>query len=120
MLPLWIIDITDKSNRRDAFQRLVGEIDHVYIPKNESGSDVACDDNPESSGAAMGDSSNKSGVEEKIVNAYESQVPKKSTTEKSAIEVLDEAEKEEAARNAIIKGDYWYYNSYELDTFFED
>lgn len=120
MLPLWIIDITDKSNRRDAFQRLVGEIDHVYIPKNESGSDVACDDNPESSGAATGDSSNESSVEKKRVNAYESQVPKSSTTEKSAIEVLDEAEKEEAARNAIIKGDYWYYNSYELDTFFED
>lgn len=121
MLPLWIIDITDKSNRRDAFQRLVGEINHVYIPKNESGSDVACDDSSESSGAATeGDSKRESSGEIKTVNALELKEPKTAKTEKSAIEVLDEAKKEEAARNAIIKGYYWYYNAYELSSYFDD
>ena len=31
MLPLWIIDLRAKSNRRDFFESLVGKIDHVYI-----------------------------------------------------------------------------------------
>lgn len=34
MLPLWIIDITSKSERRDAFQRLVAQIEHVRMPSS--------------------------------------------------------------------------------------
>ena len=31
MLPLWIIDITNQSERQGAFKRLVGRIGHVYM-----------------------------------------------------------------------------------------
>jgi hypothetical protein len=32
MLPLWIIDITEKSSRRDCFVSLVEKIKHVHMP----------------------------------------------------------------------------------------
>ena len=35
MLPLWILDITKQSDRRDKFQELIGQIDHVRMPKDD-------------------------------------------------------------------------------------
>jgi len=114
MLPLWIIDITGKSDRRDAFQRLVGKIDHVHIPtsiiersyskisdKNDSSIDLTSPDH--------------SGVESDIISYAsneETPIQDRTLSEKVAEESRIEAEK-----NARVEGDYWYYTL--LDNPFE-
>ena len=81
MLPLWIIDITSKSERRDAFQRLVAQIEHVRMPKS-----LAADRPAE------------------VVYEAES-VPES----KSQQAFIRDIEREEAESRNFIRGDYWWY-----------
>ena len=81
MLPLWIIDITSKSERRDAFQRLVAQIEHVRMPKRLSADRPA-----------------------EVVYEAES-VPES----KSQQAFIRDIEREEAESRNFIRGDYWWY-----------
>ncbi len=36
MLPLWIIDLRGKSDRRDCFLNLIGQVDHIFIANTSS------------------------------------------------------------------------------------
>jgi hypothetical protein len=115
MLPLWIIDLTQKSDRRDEFQRLVGKIHHTFIPEDIRLSSVRQDTNGQSS------------TEENLVlNALEEHVniageerSAGGVKQRTVAELLESEEREEAARNAIIKGNYWYYSQFDFDEFFD-
>ena len=119
MLPLWIIDITKKSNRRDAFLHLVEKMEHVFIPDalkiqdadGESPIVSFADDKgetmPESGGTSLS-------LSEESGTGGADQMKSRTMEEK-----LDEEEREEAARQAVIRGDYWYYSVFDYDTYFE-
>ena len=108
MLPLWIIDITNKSDRRDAFVHLIGQIDHVLIPKQKRTARTE---------AENGEYHN---IVEDIVNETEQYFLEdtESTAPSIFSDNVDNEEERKAARNARIEGDYWYYNSYELSEYF--
>ena len=128
MLPLWIIDITKKSDRRDAFLHLAGKMEHVFIPnvlKNAhepESPDVADTDTDKSKEfITMGDHQPQTDLS--LSSSITTSEPKKSTSDvassRTVEEKLDEEEREEAARRAIIRGDYWYYSSFDFDDFFQ-
>lgn len=114
MLPLWIIDVTGKSDRREAFQCLLRKIRHVkFCDAMETEQEVsesndlhpASPDQPQKREKAQQLSPNS--------NRSTDTAPDKTTKE-----FVEEAEREEAARNAIIKGNYWLYSSYDYDEYF--
>ena len=108
MLPLWIIDITKQSKRRDAFLRLVGQIEHVYFA-SKSNAKLA--------------HSGKAGEVNNIMdnNADDAEFEVQSVDRKDSLRgrVRNEDERR-AARNAKIKGYYWFYSNYEMSTFFRE
>ena len=132
MLPLWIIDITKKSDRRDAFLHLVGKMEHVFIPDALKNTNLksTCSDIPPAD--ADSDCSPDSIADDKaetptpsdnstIVHTEEIDSNAADSGESRTIEEkLEEEEREKAAREAIICGDYWYYSAFEYETFFAD
>lgn len=98
MLPLWIIDITKKSDRRDAFMRLVGQIDHVFLSRTNY---------------IPGTAGEYHNIKEECDTVFE----RENSSERTDTWFKEE-EKRKAARNARIEGDYWYYSNYELENFF--
>ena len=107
MLPLWIIDITKPSERRDAFLRLVGQIDHVLIKNAKFSDEDKAGDNAE-----YNNNIEDSGSE--TVNEDTQAGPKIFSSENIYSE-----EERIATRNARIEGNYWYYSSYEFDELFD-
>ena len=95
MLPLWIIDITKKSDRRDAFMHLVGQIDPVFISETCVTSEKKSGEYHNIKGEDQIDDSSK------VIDAR-----------------FKDDEKREAARNARVEGNYWYYSCYELENYF--
>ena len=107
MLPLWIIDITKKSERRDAFLRLVEQIDHVYFTesvRNEMAEIAKKDLAKAGNKPTVGDDVDTTCVEGVYYHPFKDEVSSE--------------DKRRAARNSKIVGDYWYYSSYELESFF--
>ncbi len=100
MLPLWIIDI-NQSERRDAFLRLVRQIEHVYVKPAQS----------PSSEETLGEG-DKASVNENV--GTDSVVAAAKTLKE---EIVSE-DRKRATRNAKIKGDYWYYSNYDFNHFF--
>lgn len=98
MLPLWIIDIREKSVRRDAFACLIGQIRHVCMhlehPEEEKAQDAVT-----INAEAIDESKLQPGNE--IVD-FE--------TRRNA-EYLDSRE---ATRRKRIVGDYWLYSQFEF------
>lgn len=117
MLPLWIIDITNQSERRDEFIHLVEQIEHVFISKKNNS--ATCDtqneakssyhsNSQDANGPTQGtgfDSSHEPTVEHPII-----------FSEKNLIS----EEERKATRNAKLKGNYWFYSSYEYNEFFDE
>jgi hypothetical protein len=95
MLPLWIIDLRAQSDRRDNFQRLLGQIDHVY-------SDSVVKEEPDASSSItdVGDEKEKSEGGIAVVS---------SDSSRSIKEQFEEIDKKEALINSRIIGDYWCY-----------
>ncbi len=111
MLPLWIIDITKPSDRRDAFLHLVGQIDHVLIPRpkySAAWSDGAAEYNSE-----RNDDGSNSDTGCYSENDYAVNAPKIFSDDN-----VNSEEERKAARNAKITGNYWYYSSYEFEDSF--
>lgn len=109
MLPLWIIDLREKSNRRDFFESLVGKIDHVYI--NKVNDDSKSNDCPELFNATM-----KENPSENSTLKIGSETSNKVLPEPTIKELLDSIDKQEADRNSVIHGDYWRYSR--MDDYF--
>ena len=102
MLPLWIIDITNKkSDRRGAFLRLVRQIEHVYVKPSQ---DLSCEE--------ASHECEKTSVNENV--GIENQ-PAENTLK---AEIISE-DRKRATRNAKIKGDYWYYSHYDFERLFK-
>lgn len=109
MLPLWIIDITGKSKRRDAFQRLINEIDHVYIPDEIKEFLKDADKAQKQDETEIVDSNNSNSSLVDFGSDVNEDNPKDSA-KKTRKEELEEEEIREAAKKAVIDGDYWYYS----------
>lgn len=127
MLPLWIIDITNQSDRQGTLKGLVGQIEHVHIaplmePKSPNEDDVpdAChqelnssiDTESEDHVAEQEDhndeTSDISSIDEPLLEvAQEAKRVEELTTK----EILEEKDRRAAEKNAIIIGEYWYYTS---------
>ncbi|MBR1563978.1 MAG: hypothetical protein IJ650_01380 [Paludibacteraceae bacterium] len=125
MLPLWIIDITSaESERRRRFLSLLGSIEHVYIDEDtrarvaaeaneegqaESVSSVSADEHTEPPAAT--ESSEKASPGSAIVPLTGTDATP--VAEDQTLEERQEKEaKQLAAKNALIRGDYWYYSSF--------
>lgn len=124
MLPLWIIDITKKSDRRDVFLHLVGKMEHVFIPdalKNTENAETtdAADSTNISPADKKSESVTKSDVTDNILPVEKGMGEADSVRSRTIEEELDEDERENAARQAVIHGDYWYYSAFDHDTYFE-
>ena len=127
MLPLWIIDITTEPSRRGAFERLAGLVDHLYISQFKADGDVPQEEEP--SLVEETPDSDEMSVNAEVVNGEEvlpdttdeddkdaetSTPPPTGKVKRTVEEVVDEEEREKAARNADIQGNYWYYTAIDL------
>ena len=124
MLPLWIIDIREKSVRRDEFQNLLRQIDHVCMPADLQS---ACDcqpmatDNDESISPAGTNPSEIRIADDASIFPDEETAPEKA--KEMLREEIDRHDRHEADRNARIRGSYWYYSLIEpehFNTYFSD
>ncbi len=117
MLPLWIIDVREKSARRDEFQRLLGQIDHVSMADESDCcsshiTDTAgLQDSPDSRHAHAAQDNHASTHGE---NGNAPHTPEKIREE------IDRHDRDEADRNARIDGCYWHYSvidasAYDID-----
>ena len=95
MLPLWIIDLRAKSNRRDFFESLVGKIDHVYIKNTIDSSKL--NENSEQSNAAS-----KEKHSESSSLSFGSETSKETISEPTIKEQLETLDKQEADKNSEI------------------
>lgn len=111
MLPLWIIDITTNRDRREPLVALLRQVEHVHISRNFSvKSDKTNKANP---------ASNQSVQEQEsighdalpLLNRVE--VTEDPSSSLSQQELLDQMERRAAERDAIIKGNYWYYSAFD-------
>ena len=128
MLPLWIIDLTKKSDRRDAFLHLVGKMEHVFIPDALRNTEkVETTDSADSIGATFADDktdlstgstmATESGAT-KIFPHSEEEGSDNSASSRAIEEKVEEEEREKAASRAVITGDYWYYSAFNYDSYF--
>ena len=132
MLPLWILDITKQSVRRDEFQRLVRQIDHVFLePDDDDEMDIDLrdlsfsgldeEDLRELGLIDDGDSDSKETYEAKYEEDSEDDNPQVMVNDSKTIEEqLEEEDKKKAAKNAIIKGNYWYYSNLSYEDYFSE
>lgn len=113
MLPLWIIDITTNSDRRNRFESLIRQIDHVHISDTFT---VVSDDTgkimPESKAESQDSDRPDAEKVSEMINSWENAQEDLSQS-LSQQELLDQLERRSAEKNAIIKGDYWYYSAFD-------
>lgn len=102
MLPLWIIDLREKSNRRDIFEGLVGKIDHVY-PYSK---DICL----KSANSEQLDAAPKEKNSESSNMEFGSEYANDAQIESTLHEQFEAIDKKEADRNSVIVGDYWRYS----------
>jgi len=110
MLPLWIIDVTEKSDRRDYFQKLVGQISHVYIPEG-----VRNNEEPSETDDTGLPKVNSEFKDVDPTQTHRSAIDEDTLTAKEQLEL---EEIKQAQKNAKIEGDYWYYTN--LEGYFSD
>ena len=112
MLPLWIIDISANRDRRETFVSLLERIDHVHISQTyvaagdkHGKANPAADHTPADQQAGFAAQAD----EQLSRNEMMQDDPSQSLSQQ---ELLDQWERRSAEKNAIIKGDYWYYSAF--------
>lgn len=106
MLPLWIIDLREKSSRRDLFESLVRKLDHVKIAEQVAEPSKATGQE-KMSGTLSGEINPEEGD---IKDAFK---PNNLVSLEQGWSVKEQIEAEDrnaAKRNAKIVGDYWLYS----------
>ena len=99
MLPLWIIDLREKSVRRDFFESLVRQIEHVFIRTNENSS---CEEKLDAPNTAQ---------QGKDTEAYGSNVGAECSLDPvSEKDYFEREYRQDSDQNSIIEGDYWWYS----------
>lgn len=109
MLPLWIIDITEKSSRRDCFVSLVGKIEHVHMPSEKSieGEEAVPSDQVQEA---------EEQVASKTISDNNAQQPARISNDvidggdTTLQDELDERDRRLTAKRTTAVGDYWYYS----------
>lgn len=125
MLPLWIIDLRNKeSDRRKIFVDLLGQIDHVFIPKSPKP-----EDKTEEAQETEQKDETKSETQPSIYSTPSSQKVKKvnenvfddteeaEDDEISMMERIDATERKKAKRESYIEGDWWRYTPMDLQDY---
>ena len=117
MLPLWIIDITNQSERRDEFIHLVEQIEHVFISKKNNS--VSCDATSEEKSSYHSNHQEADDTTQvgELNSSHETIVEHPIIAPEKGLISEDERK---ATRNAKLKGNYWYYSSYEYNEFFDE
>ena len=123
MLPLWIIDLRGKTVRRDEFERLVGQIDHVLMPPPsvpDPRSIPTAEDSDEDNAAEASSEEQKPMVVNQEMRAPQvgwrgAESPRvvrnlKLSDDMSVGDRLDAIDQQEADRNSWIVGNYWKYS----------
>lgn len=106
MLPLWIIDLREKTPRRDFFESLVRELDYVKIADETSQHPQHIMEQTEESETLVGVTIPEGSTKDTFTpNSYVS-----GEKEVSVKELIEAEDKVAAERNAIILGDYWRYS----------
>jgi hypothetical protein len=111
MLPLWIIDISTNRDRREPLVALLRQVEHVHISntfailsdkakKSNPAADHSEPDSVLESAVQAASLLERAGVSEDLSNSLSQQ------------ELLDQLERRAAERDAVIKGDYWYYSAF--------
>lgn len=112
MLPLWIIDLRNKSDRREYFETLLGQIDHVYIasrPSNRKEDGRSMADAPAAGNVTGGDNEVPPEVNDTVVTA--DKYPETAEmAEISVEEFIEIDEKRKAEKESIIEGYWWRYS----------
>ncbi len=123
MLPLWIIDITNQTDRQGAFKHLVGQIDHVHIADTlvrsencncSSTSNLISEETVSTDEEMDNDHAENLSIGTDMTegdDSIETSVTQDFGNVLTTKEQIEEEEKRKAEKNAIIKGDYWYYTT---------
>ena len=110
MLPLWIIDITTNRERREPLVALLQQVEHVNISKDFAVSKLSkLYSEPETSGQDPAAGAEVDTVS--LLNQVE--VTEDLSNSLSQQELLDQLERRAAEKDAIIKGDYWFYSAFD-------
>lgn len=114
MLPLWIVDLRKMTARREFFESLLGQIDHVYLPKlkeeNKDSKEAENINNPQINSVRDTDPQIVS-VAKKQPNAAMVQIFEDDEPEEISVEEkIDATEKKKAKRDSIIEGIWWWYS----------
>ena len=116
MLPLWIIDITEKSSRRDCFVSLVEKIKHVHMPSRTNLEDEEVVSSETISEIIEHiDSKNISKNNSKATTTVSNNVINEGDT--SLQEELDDRDRRLAAKRTTAYGDYWFYTQVACNDF---
>ena len=110
MLPLWIIDITTNRERREPLVALLQQVEHVHISKDFAVSKLSkLYSEPETNGQDPAAGAEVDTVS--LLNRVE--VTEDLSNSLSQQELLDQLERRAAEKDAIIKGDYWFYSAFD-------
>ena len=112
MLPLWIIDITANRERRECFESLIRKIDHVHISESfVINAGKVSKARPAGEVVLADTEGNEVSLSEfNTPTEMPQDDPSQSLSQQ---ELLDQLERRSAEKNAIIKGDYWYYSAFD-------
>ena len=112
MLPLWIIDITCNRDRREPLVALLRQVEHVHISQTFTATGVkGVKANPASNYGA--DEGSGGSVLDASVLLQRVETSEDLSNSLSQQELLDHWERRAAEKDAIIKGDYWYYSAFD-------
>ncbi len=133
MLPLWIIDITSSETKRsEKFLSLLSQIEHVYIdedirlPHGGEGdvkvphlygeSDIISDEKKKGDAEELLSVTNVTSVTSMETSSGRDGVEVGGESPRDGVASLQEWQdieaKQLAAKNAVIRGDYWYYSRF--------
>ena len=104
MLPLWIIDLTDKTSRRDHFVDLLGKIRHVYM--GDRGTDLSDPADP----ADLSDPADQSDQSTRSPGHPAASPPCAEDNDITLKEKNDRRDRREAEKRTTVVGNYWYYS----------
>ena len=110
MLPLWIIDITEKSSRRDCFVSLVEKIKHVHMPSYiDTGAEKVASSETVNENVENMDSrhSSKYNSQNTIVVSNNDII---NEGDISLQEELNERDRRLATKRTTTIGNYWFYS----------
>ena len=118
MLPLWIIDLREKSDRRDIFQNLLGQVDHVYMEitsKSEEETKVSSSENRIDEESNLNSNINNIEVADEnsnnvALNLAHGLEEEETVSEISIEEQIENDDKKKVEKELFVEGNWWRYS----------